>query len=57
MRVETKCMNCNATISFYTLAEDRIKLAMHKGKFLTLQCKKCNQKNKYHVNELRAEAQ
>lgn len=55
MRVETKCNNCGSYISFWTWAEDRIKLAMDKGEFLELLCKSCKKSGKYHVNELRAE--
>ncbi len=55
MIVETKCQLCKSRISFWTLSEDRIKLAMDKGEFLELTCKSCQMTVKYHVNALCAE--
>jgi len=48
----TTCNKCESEIKFFSWAEDRVDLAKTKGKYLKLQCKKCNTTEKFHVNKI-----
>lgn len=54
MRLYTNCHSCKNEIRFSTWEPDRVELSKSKGDKINLTCKKCGNKNLYHVNEIKA---
>lgn len=55
MRVHSRCSNCKASISKFTIYDTRVEYEMRKGtKFVSIQCNKCKNTDEYHLNNLRA---
>lgn len=54
MKLYTNCHNCKKEIRFSTWSSDRVELSKSKGNRIELTCKKCGQKDFYHVNRIKA---
>lgn len=54
MRIHTNCKYCKSEISFWVWASDRVEIKKSQGDFLELTCKKCKQKGKYDIDQIKA---
>lgn len=54
MRLYIKCSDCDHDISFWTWTSERVDLKMTHGDKIELDCKNCNKKSKYYIDDLRA---
>ena len=55
MTLSTDCKSCREEIRFFSLANDRVRLAKKKGEKFELRCDKCKSIDLYHVDEINAE--
>jgi len=54
MIISSKCKNCKEQIPYKTNTSDKVEFAMENGKFVELQCEKCGDKGKYHIDSFYA---
>lgn len=52
MKVYGECSTCKTEISYSTYTTTRVEFAMREGEEIILECKSCNSKTKFHVDEL-----
>jgi len=52
MKVYGKCKKCKTEIGHSTSANTRVEFAMQDGETKTLNCKNCEMKTEFHVDEL-----
>lgn len=54
MIICTRCRTCSSEIKMRTFAGNRVELAKAKGQIIPVQCKVCNKRADYRVDDFRA---
>ncbi|PWD97477.1 hypothetical protein [Marinilabilia rubra] len=54
MKLYAKCPKCKSEISFTKWVSDRIEFKKSNGEYISLTCKNCNKKTKFHIVNIEA---